>query len=326
MEQEIIKKRVVGIDISLDATTYAIIDVKGEVIVMDSFPTLDYPDINQFTSALCDRMMEMVEHNGGYESIRSVGISAPSANFMTGCIENSPNFPWKGVIPLGALLRDRTGYAVAVANNAAVRALGEHSYGLARGMRDFVVITMGSGIGSCVFSNGLVHKGSDGFAGEFGHTCIVNNGRQCNCGNKGCLETYVAAKGIIATAKEMMEQPSKPSLMRNLEKLTPLTIKDCCEQGDEMAIEVYRKTGELFGLALANYASVVDPEAFIFTGGVSKAGKWLFDPAKETFDRYVFHNTCGKTKFLISEDDKVENDVLGAGALAWEVREYSLFK
>lgn len=326
MEQESIKKKVIGIDISLEATTYAIVDVRGEMIVMDKFPTLDYPDINQFISTLSDHLIEMVEKHGGYESIRSVGISAPSANFMTGSIENAPNLPWKGVIPLGTLLRDRTGFAVAVANNAAVRALGEHSYGMAKGMRDFVVITMGNGIGSCIFSNGLIHKGNDGFAGEIGHTCIVNGGRQCSCGNKGCLETYVAAKGIIATAKELMAESNKPSLMRDAEKLTPRVITEMCDQGDELAIEVYRRTGEMFGLGLANYASIVDPEAYIFTGGISRAGKWLFEPAKETFDRYVFHNTCGKTKFLISEDDKAINDVLGASVLAWEVREYSLFK
>ena len=326
MEQEAIKKRVVGIDISLDATTYAIVDVKGDVIAMDSFPTMDYPEINQFISALSDHLVNMVEEHGGYESIRSVGISAPSANFMTGSIVNAPNLPWKGVIPLGVLLRDRIGYAVAVANNADVRALGEHAYGLAKGMRDFVVVTMGNGIGSCLFSNGMIHKGSDGFAGEIGHTCIVNNGRQCTCGNKGCLEAYVAARGIIATAKELLEQTSAPSLMRGVENLTPKVITDFCEQGDELAIEVYRKTGELLGMGLANYASMVDPEAFIFTGGLTRAGKWLFEPAQEMFEKYVFHNTKGKIKFLVSEDDRAANDVLGASVLAWEVREYSLFK
>ena len=326
MGQETIKKRVVGIDISLDATTYAIVDVKGDVIAMDSFPTMDYPEINQFISALSDHLVNMVEEHGGYESIRSVGISAPSANFMTGSIVNAPNLPWKGVIPLGVLLRDRIGYAVAVANNADVRALGEHAYGLAKGMRDFVVVTMGNGIGSCLFSNGMIHKGSDGFAGEIGHTCIVNNGRQCTCGNKGCLEAYVAARGIIATAKELLEQTSAPSLMRGVENLTPMVITDFCEQGDELAIEVYRKTGELLGMGLANYASMVDPEAFIFTGGLTRAGKWLFEPAQEMFEKYVFHNTKGKIKFLVSEDDRAANDVLGASVLAWEVREYSLFK
>jgi glucokinase len=326
MGQETIKKRVVGIDISLDATTYAIVDVKGDVIAMDSFPTMDYPEINQFISALSDHLVNMVEEHGGYESIRSVGISAPSANFMTGSIVNAPNLPWKGVIPLGVLLRDRIGYAVAVANNADVRALGEHAYGLAKGMRDFVVVTMGNGIGSCLFSNGMIHKGSDGFAGEIGHTCIVNNGRQCTCGNKGCLEAYVATRGIIATAKELLEQTSAPSLMRGVENLTPMVITDFCEQGDELAIEVYRKTGELLGMGLANYASMVDPEAFIFTGGLTRAGKWLFEPAQEMFEKYVFHNTKGKIKFLVSEDDRAANDVLGASVLAWEVREYSLFK
>ena len=326
MGQETIKKRVVGIDISLDVTTYAIVDVKGDVIAMDSFPTMDYPEINQFISALSDHLVNMVEEHGGYESIRSVGISAPSANFMTGSIVNAPNLPWKGVIPLGVLLRDRIGYAVAVANNADVRALGEHAYGLAKGMRDFVVVTMGNGIGSCLFSNGMIHKGSDGFAGEIGHTCIVNNGRQCTCGNKGCLEAYVAARGIIATAKELLEQTSAPSLMRGVENLTPKVITDFCEQGDELAIEVYRKTGELLGMGLANYASMVDPEAFIFTGGLTRAGKWLFEPAQEMFEKYVFHNTKGKIKFLVSEDDRAANDVLGASVLAWEVREYSLFK
>ena len=326
MGEVTIKKRVVGIDISLDFTTYAIVDVKGDVIAMDSFPTMDYPEINQFISALSDHLVNMVEEHGGYESIRSVGISAPSANFMTGSIVNAPNLPWKGVIPLGVLLRDRIGYAVAVANNADVRALGEHAYGLVKGMRDFVVVTMGNGIGSCLFSNGMIHKGSDGFAGEIGHTCIVNNGRQCTCGNKGCLEAYVATRGIIATAKELLEQTSAPSLMRGVENLTPMVITDFCEQGDELAIEVYRKTGELLGMGLANYASMVDPEAFIFTGGLTRAGKWLFEPAQEMFEKYVFHNTKGKIKFLVSEDDRAANDVLGASVLAWEVREYSLFK
>ena len=326
MEQEAIKKRVVGIDISLDATTYAIVDVKGEIIVMDSFPTLDYPEINQFISALSDRLIQMVEDNGGYESIRSVGISAPSANFMNGSIVNAPNLPWKGVIPLSILLRDRTGYAVAVANNADVRALGEHAFGVAKGMRDFVVVTMGNGVGSCLFSNGMIHKGNEGYAGEIGHTCIVSNGRQCTCGNKGCLEAYVAARGIIATAKELMEQTDKPSLMRGVEKLTPKLITEFCNQGDELAIEVYRRTGEMLGMGLANYGSMVDPEAFIFTGGIATAGKWLFDPAKKVFDEYVFHNSKGKIKFLVSEEDRVLNDVLGASVLAWEVREYSLFK
>lgn len=326
MNRTIVKKRVVGVDISLEETTYAIVDAKGEIIAIDSFPTEEYPDINNYVTTLSNRIIALVESNGGYESIRSVGISAPSGNFMTGCIENSPNMPWKGVIPLAAMLRDRLGLAVALANDATVSALGEHAFGCAHGMRDFVVITLGTGMGSCFFSNGLIHKGYDGFAGEIGHTCAVAGGRLCGCGNKGCLEQYTATKGIIQTAKEVMAESDKPSLMRDVEKLTPKLITQFCEQGDELAIEVYRRTGVVLGVGLANYASCVNPEAFIFTGGIAKAGNWLFDPAREAFEEQVFRNIQNKTKFLVSDLDSAHHDVLGASVLAWEVREYSLFK
>ena len=326
MEQATVKKRVIGVDISLEETTYAIVDAKGEVIAKGSFPTEDYPDINDYVSVLSSCIIDLVEKNGGYESIRSVGISAPSANFMTGCIENSPNMPWKGIIPLAAMLRDRMGLAVALANNATVSALGEHAFGWAHGMRDFIVVTLGTGMGSCFFSNGLIHKGFDGFAGEVGHTCVEKDGRQCGCGNKGCLEQYTAAKGIIKTAQEVLAESDKPSLMRQAEKLTPKIISQFCDEGDELAIEVYRRTGAYLGLGLANYASIVNPEAIIFTGGIAKAGKWLLDPAKESFEDHVFHNVKGKIKFLVSDLDSNEHDVLGASVLAWEVREYSLFK
>lgn len=326
MEESTVRKRVVGVEISLAKTTYAIVNVKGEIIAKDSFPTQDYPDINDFVSALCEHVISLVEANGGYESIRSIGVSAPSANFMTGCIENAPNMPWKGVIPLSVMLQERLGLAVGVANDATVMALGEHAFGCAHGMKDFVVVTLGSGMGSCFFSNGLIHKGTDGFAGEIGHTCAVNGGRQCSCGNKGCLETYTAAKGVIQTAKEVLAESDKPSLMRQAEELTPKMITEFCDQGDELAIEVYRRTGEMLGLGLANYASAVDPEAIIIMGGVSKAGKWLLEPAKASFEKHVFHNIQGKVKFLTSDIDSSLKEVLGASVLAWELREYSLFK
>ena len=326
MEESSVRKRVVGVEISTEKTTYAIVNVKGEIIAKDSFPTQDYPDINDYVATLSERIISFVGAHGGYETIRSVGVSAPSANFMTGSIENAPNMPWKGVIPLSVMLQERLGLAVAVANDATVMALGEHAFGCAHGMRDFVVVTLGSGMGSCFFSNGLIHKGMDGFAGEIGHTCAVNHGRQCSCGNRGCLETYTAAKGVIQTAKELLAESDKPSLMRQAEKLTPKMITEFCEQGDELAIEVYRRTGEMLGYGLANYASCVDPEAFIFMGGVSKAGKWLLEPARESFERHVFHNIQGKVKFLTSDLESGLTEVLGASVLAWEVREYSLFK
>ena len=326
MSDSIVKKRVVGVDISLDATTYAVVDVRGNILAKDSFPTENYPDINNFATALAEHIIELVEANGGYETIRSVGISAPSANFLIGSIMNSPNMPWKGVIPLAAMLRDRMGLAVAVANNSHVVALGEQAFGSAHGMRDFIVVTLGTGMGSCIFSDGNVNLGYDGYAGEIGHTCVDLHGRLCGCGNTGCLETYTASKGIVKTAQEVLAESDTPSLMREQEKLTPKVITQCCDQGDQLAMEVYRRTGEILGLGLANYASLVNPEAIIFTGGISKAGKYLLDPAKASFDAHVFHNIQGKVKFLVSELDDRERDVLGASVLAWKVKEYSLFK
>ena len=326
MSDTVVKKRVVGIDISLEETIYAVVDVRGNILAKDSFPTLNYPDINNYVSALAEHVIELVEANGGYETIRSVGISCPSANFQTGCIVNAANMPWKGVVPLSAMLRDRLGLAVAVANNAMVVAMAEQAFGAAHGMRDFIAITLGSGMGSCVFSDGSVNLGYDGYAGEVGHTCVKIDGRQCGCGKKGCLETYTATKGIITTARELLEASDKPSLMRQEEKLTPKKIAQFCDQGDELAIEVFRRTGEALGLGLANYASLLDPEAFIFTGGIANAGKWLLEPAAKSFDEHVFHNIQGKVKFVKSELSDSERDVLGASVIAWKVKEYSLFK
>ena len=326
MEEENIKTRVVGVDISNELTTYAIVDIRGNIIAEDSFVTTDYQNINDFVSTLCERIVMMVEEHGGYEQIRSVGISSPSASSITGNIVNAPNLPWKGVVPLAAMIRDRLGLAVAIANDAHISALGEHAFGSAHGMKDFIVINLGVGLGSCFFSNGHEHVGHEGFSGEFGHACYDENGRACGCGKKGCLEAYVGAKGIIQTARELMEASDEPSLMRDLEKLSPRTIAECCDKGDAMAIEVYRRTGHVFGLGLANYASLVNPQAIILTGGISHAGKWLLDPTRETFDQQVFGNSRGRIKILVSQLDDRERDVLGASALAWEVPEYSLFK
>ena len=325
MDQKTVKKRVIGVDISLDTTSYAIVDVRGNILVKESFPTEDYSEIGAFVSKLSDGIIQMIEANGGLEPIRSVGISVPSANYKLGSIVNSPNFPWRGVIPLAALLRDRLGLAVAVANNSHVVALGEHAFGCARGMHDFIVLTIGSGLGSCVFTDGSVKLGSDGYAGEIGHTCIRHEGRLCGCGNKGCLEAYTASKGIVRTAREIMTESAEPSEMRRVQKLSPRVIAELCDKGDAMAIETFRRTGEALGLGLANYASVMDPEAFIFTGGIARAGKWLMEPAQKAFEEHVFHNIKGKVKFLSSELEEGERNILGASVLAWEVKEYSLF-
>ena len=267
------KTKVVGVDIRSEVTKLAVVDIRGNIIGSANFNTLDYPDVNNYVSVLSDQIVTLVEANGGYENIRSVGISVPSGNFKLASIVNSPNMPWKGVVPMAAMLRDRLGLAVALGNNAHVMALGEHAYGSAHGLTDFIIVTIGSGLGSCIFSNGRPHLGVDGFAGEVGHTCVRRDGRQCGCGKKGCLETYTAAKGIVMTAHEVMdERPDVPSLMRQVEILTPRIITEFCDKGDELAIETYRRTGEILGLGLANYASVLNPQAIIFTGGVSLRG------------------------------------------------------
>ena len=325
MEQSV-NKCVIGIDISIKRTTYAIVDVRGNILAKDNFATSDYENVNDFVTVLCERIIEFAEANGGYEKIRSIGVSAPSANFLTGCIENAANLPWKGVIPLAALMRDRLGIAVAVGNDAHVSCLGEHTFGSAHGMQNFFVIALGHGIGSCFFSEGKAHLGVDGFAGEVGHACVIHDGRDCGCGRKGCLEAYCAEKGIIATAREMMAESDKPSLMRDLEDLNPKSIVECCEKGDEMAIEVYRRTGKTLGHMMANYASLLDPEAIILTGGISNAGHWLLDTVCEEFEKHVFHNIRGRVKILRSTINDRERDVLGASALAWGIKEYSLFK
>ena len=327
MEQCNIKTKVVGVDISNELTTYAIVDVRGNILAEDSFPTQDYPDVNNFVTSLSEKIVMLVEANGGYETIRSIGVSSPSASSVSGCIENAANLPWKGVVPLSAMLRDRIGLAVGLSNDAHVSALGEYTFGSAHGMRNFIIVSLGVGIGSCFFAEGDEHQGHSGYAGEFGHTCVApDSGRLCGCGHRGCLEAYVGAKGIVLTAQEVMQESDKTTLMRDLEKLSPRTIAECCDKGDELAIEVYRRTGHVLGLGLANYASIVDPEAIILTGGVSHAGKWIVDPAYESFENHVFGNLRGKVKILTSQLNDRERDVLGASALAWSVPEYSLFK
>ena len=326
MEEYQIKTKVVGVDISNELTTYAIVDIRGNILAEKSFLTGDFSDVNNFVTYLSDSIVNLVEANGGYETIRSIGVSSPSASSVSGCIENAANLPWKGIIPLSAMLRDRIGLAVGLSNDAHVSALGEYTFGCAHGMKNFIILSLGVGLGSCFFSAGSDHQGHNGYAGEFGHTCVVHGGRRCGCGHTGCLEAYAGAAGIVNTAKELMAGSDQPSLMRQLEKLSPRTIKECCDQGDEMAIEVYRRTGEILGLGMANYASLVDPEAIILTGGISHAGKWLLDPTCESFEEHVFGNLRGKVKILVSKLDDQERDVLGASALAWSVPEYSLFK
>ena len=322
-----IKSRVIGINVDTTTTTIAVVDLRGNIVAQDSIPTQNFPNVNNFVEALSERVVMLAENNGGYENIRSVGMCAPSANYLTGCIENAPNMPWKGIIPIAAMLRDSIGLAVALGNDAHVTALGEWAYGVAHGMDNFIVVTLvGSGLGSCFFSNGQAHLGSEGFAGEFGHTCIEDGGRQCSCGRKGCLEDYVSTRGIIQTARDLMEASDAPSTLRQLPELTLDAIAACADQGDEMAKEVWKRTAEILGRALSNYASVINPEAIVLTGMLINYVDRMWDVMQEAFMQNVFGNIRDKVKIVLSTIDNHERNVLGASALAWKVKEYSLFK
>ena len=329
MENEVdkIKTRVVGIDIREKRTTYAVVDIRGDIVALDYFPTSDYPEIASYVATLSDKVLEMIMENGGYETVRSVGISAPSGNYLTGSIENAANMPWKGVIPLAAMLQDRLGMAVALANDAHITALGEKAYGSAHGMKDFIIVSIShGGLGSCIFTNGQPHLGHHGFVGEVGHTCVEVNGRECGCGRRGCLETYVSDRGLIITAEEKIAASKEHTLLSDLDTINIHTIADCCDKGDRVAIDVFASLGTMLGIGLANYASVLNPEAIILTGDMMQASKWILKPLRTSFEEHVFRNIRDKVRILVSILKEGERDVLGASALAWDVKEYSLYK
>lgn len=327
MNENIAKRHVVGVDVGTELTTYAVVDILGGIVAKESFPTFDYPNVNEYVTVLSEKIVTLVEQHGGYESVRSVGMSAPSGNFITGSIENASNIPWKGHVPLAAMLRDRLGLAVALGNDAHVTAVGEKTFGAARGFRNFVVVSIShGGVGSCIFLDGHPHLGMEGFAGEFGHICVNENGRQCSCGHRGCLEEYASARGLVKTAQEILQETGKTSVLQQVGTITPQAIADACEQGDEVALETFRRTGRILGKALATYASLADPEAIILTGDLTLYSKWIMDVINESFEKSIFHNLQGKVNLLISPLNNSERDVLGASALAWEVKEYSLFK
>jgi glucokinase len=326
MNENIIKRHVVGVDVSVDLTTYAIVDMQGGILAKETFPTSDYLNVNEYVSVLSEKIIALVEQHVGYESIRSVGVSAPSGNFITGSMENASNMPWKGHVPLAAMLRDRLGLSVALGNDAHVTAVAERTFGAAHGLSNFIVVTIShGGLGSCIFLDGHPHLGAEGFAGEFGHICIYEDGRQCSCGHRGCLEEYASARGLVRTVREIIEE-GRDSSLKDKGELTPQLIAIACEQGDEVAIEAFKRTGRILGGALATYASLVDPEAIILTGDMTAYSKWMMGDLKETFESNIFQNLKGKVNITISPLNNGERDVLGASALAWYVKEYSLFK
>jgi glucokinase len=252
------------------------------------------------------------------KEILGIGVGAPNGNFYTGTIDFAPNLPWKGQIPLAQLLHDKFGIRVMLTNDANAAAIGEMVYGAAKGMKDFVMVTLGTGVGSGFVANGELIYGHDGFAGELGHTNAVRDGRQCGCGKKGCLETYTSATGIVKTVKEFLARDAKASLLRNIENVTSKDIFDAAEKGDALALEIFDYTGKILGQSLADVVAIMSPKAIVLFGGLAGAGKYIFEPTKKYMEDNLLKIWKGKIRIIPSELKESDAAVLGASSLVWE--------
>ena len=275
-------------------------------------------------AASVEALQIIIDQVGGIEKIKAMGIGAPNANYYNGTIEQAPNIVWgKGIVPLADMFSKALGIPVAITNDANAAAIGEMTYGVARGMKNFIMITLGTGVGSGVVVNGQLVYGCDGFAGELGHVTMVReNGRSCGCGRTGCLEAYCSATGVARTAREMLANSEKPSLLRDLdpEAITSLEVSIAAGKGDKLANEIFRFTGKMLGEACADFATFCSPEAFVFFGGLTKAGDLIMNPIREAYDAHVLNIFKGKAQFLTSSLDGASAAVLGASALGWDLR------
>ncbi len=321
MEQTCGQPYVIGLDMGGTNSIFGIVDQRGNIKAQTAIKTGAYPDVNDYVKAGVEALMPAIELVGGIENIKGMGIGAPNGNFYTGTIESAANLLWKGSVPIAKLFEDALGIPVRVTNDANAAAMGERTYGAARGIKNFIMITLGTGVGSGIVVDGNVVYGSDGFAGELGHV-IVDNGetaRACGCGRKGCLETYCSATGVARTAREFLETRTTPSLLRKLrpEEITSFDVFQAAEQGDELAEEIFEFTGRILGEACANFALFNSPEAFVFFGGLTKAGERLMSPIKKAYEESILYVYKGQAKLLFSTLNGSEAAVLGASALAW---------
>lgn len=321
MEQEQQKPYVIGLDLGGTNSVFGIVDRRGSIIATTSVKTQEQNDVEVYVNKCCEALKKILEEVGGIENIEAMGIGAPNANYYTGIIDNPANLPWKGQIPLAKMFSDRLGIPVALTNDANAAAIGEMAYGAAKGMKNFIMITLGTGVGSGIVVNGQVVYGSDGFAGELGHVIVDRSpeARSCGCGRKGCLETYCSATGVARTAKQIVSTTDKPTLLRNipLEQITSKDVAIAAEQGDEVAKEIFEYTGKILGQACADFAAFSSPEAFIFFGGLTKAGDLLMDPIKKAYDENVLFVFKNKAQMIVSQLDDAAAAVLGASALGW---------
>ena len=316
------KPYVIGMDMGGTNTVFGIVDTRGNVISKSAIKTSTHDDVNLYIDDLYKELMKIIHAAGGIDKIKGIGVGAPNGNYYTGNIEFAPNLPWKGVIPFANLMADKFGIPTALTNDANAAAVGEMTYGAARGMKNFIMITLGTGVGSGIVIDGKVVYGHDGFAGELGHVIVVrNNGRACGCGRSGCLEAYASATGVARSAREILESNNRSSILRNI-PVTDITSKDVFDaamQGDEIAIEIFNFTGKILGEAFADFVTFSAPEAIVLFGGLSKAGDLIMRPIVENMEKNLLNIWKGKVKVLFSELKEADAAVLGASALAWEI-------
>lgn len=316
------KNYVLGMDLGGTNSVFGIVSREGQVICTDSIKTQQYPDINEYVDTIAARIKVLAEQVGGMEQIEGFGIGAPNGNYHRGTIELPPNLPWKGITPLAKMFEDRLGVPTRLTNDANAAALGEMTYGAAKGMKDFIMITLGTGVGSGIIIDGKLLYGSTAFAGELGHVIVdrTPEARLCGCGRKGCLETYCSATGIARTAREMVQKTTTPSLLRNIEveKITSKDIYDAAVQGDELAISIFKYTGTILGQALADMIVFSSPEAIVLFGGLAKAGDFIVKYTQEAMDANMLPIFKGTCKLILSGLKDADAAVLGASALGWE--------
>nr|WP_315346413.1 ROK family protein [Hoylesella enoeca] len=322
--QQEIKPYVIGLDLGGTNSVFGIVDSRGEIKATTSIKTQGYDNVEDYVNASIEALQLIINQVGGIDTIKAMGIGAPNGNYYSGTIEFAPNLSWghDGIVPLADMFSEKLGIPVALTNDANAAAVGEMTYGVARGMKNFIMITLGTGVGSGIVVNGQLVYGSDGFAGELGHTIIRReNGRTCGCGRKGCLETYCSATGVARTAREFLTKSSEPSLLREMKAadITSLDVFMAANQGDKLALRVYDFTGEILGEACADFAAFSSPEAFIFFGGLSKAGDLLMKPFEDSYNKHVLKIFKGKAKFLLSSLDGSSAAVLGASAVGWDL-------
>jgi glucokinase len=316
------KPYVIGMDMGGTNTVFGIVDARGNVISKSAVKTNTHSDFNLYINDIYFEMMKLIDAVGGIDKIKGIGVGAPNGNYYTGNIQFAPNLPWKGVIPFAKLMTEKFGIPAALTNDANAAAVGEMTYGAARGMKNFIMITLGTGVGSGIVVDGKVVYGHDGFAGELGHVIVMrNNGRHCGCGRSGCLEAYTSATGVARSAREILETSKKNSLLRNipLESISSKDVYDAAIQGDEIAIEIFNFTGKILGESFADFIAFSAPEAIILFGGLSKAGDLILNPILENMEKNILSIWKGKVKVLFSELKEADAAVLGASALAWEI-------